>query len=592
MKVFNNDNTDSNKVLVAQLETMFPQIKFVLVGVIGLTSIVISIFWDRVDTFTIIIWASANALVILSRVCFIIYSKKNLNLNNARVHAFFFALGSLMIGFIWSAACFLFLDFSDTISVIVMVTVLTGTAAGALVTFSAYLPAFYLYSISVLGPLAWLLINQSVSEITQLGYIIILFWISLIGYSHTINRNLQQFILMRFENVGLLQDLTKQLDISEQANIDKSRYLAATSHDLRQPLHALQLFLGNLGSLVNPAPQQFLIAKSIAASSTLNKLLSALMDVSRLDSGEVALDMQSVLLDEFISEIAQEFQIECQQKGIELAVSTMPINVVSDPLLLGRCLRNLLSNAIAHSGAKQISTFCKIESDNRVTIQIIDNGVGIKHSEIDNVFSEFYQLKNPERDRNKGLGLGLAIVKKLTTLMGHQLSLTSVENNGCTFSIQLSGSEAPLITSLLSEQSIDISGAFILVVDDDPDICQAMSITLKRWGCEVLISSSTEELIDELNLLEYSAPDVVIADYRLRDHLTGFDTIKQVRAFFDDSIPAIIMSGDTEETVSRGSAGLLYHYQQKPISLPDLKMLIQKVTRADCSEALKQGQSH
>ena len=580
--VFNTDNNnDTNKVLVGQLETMFPQIKFLLVAVIGLTSILVNIFWDKVDTLTIMIWVSANALVILSRVCFIIYSKRNLNLNNAKIHAFFFALGSLMIGFIWSAASFIFLDFNDPISVIVMVTVLTGTSAGALVTFSAYLPAFYLYNTCVLGPLAWLLINQPVSELTQLGYIIIVFWASLIGYSHAINRNLQQFILMRFENVGLLKNLTKQLDISEQASVDKSRYLAATSHDLRQPLHALQLFLGNLGSLVNPAPQQFLIAKSIAASNTLNRLLSALMDVSRLDSGEVALDMQPVLLDEFISEIAQEFQIECEQNGIDLAVSTMPINVVSDPLLLGRCLRNLLSNAIAHAAAKKISIICKIEPDNQVIIQIVDDGVGIKYSELDNVFSEFYQLKNPERDRNKGLGLGLAIVKKLTTLMDHQLSLSSVESNGCTFSIQLSGSEAPLITSLLSDQTIDISGVFIVVVDDDPDICEAMSITLKRWGCEVIICNSTQELIDEFNHLKYSAPDVIIADYRLRDNLTGVDTIKQVRAFFDDHIPAIIMSGDAGETVIKESAGLLCHYQQKPISLPDLKKLIKEVTSAD-----------
>ena len=580
--VFNTDNNnDTNKVLVGQLETMFPQIKFLLVAVIGLTSILVNIFWDKVDTLTIMIWVSANALVILSRVCFIIYSKRNLNLNNAKIHAFFFALGSLMIGFIWSAASFIFLDFNDPISVIVMVTVLTGTSAGALVTFSAYLPAFYLYNTCVLGPLAWLLINQPVSELTQLGYIIIVFWASLIGYSHAINRNLQQFILMRFENVGLLKNLTKQLDISEQASVDKSRYLAATSHDLRQPLHALQLFLGNLGSLVNPAPQQFLIAKSIAASTTLNRLLSALMDVSRLDSGEVALDMQPVLLDEFISEIAQEFQIECEQNGIDLAVSTMPINVVSDPLLLGRCLRNLLSNAIAHAAAKKISIICKKEPDNQVIIQIVDDGVGIKYSELDNVFSEFYQLKNPERDRNKGLGLGLAIVKKLTTLMDHQLSLSSVESNGCTFSIQLSGSEAPLITSLLSDQTIDISGVFIVVVDDDPDICEAMSITLKRWGCEVIICNSTQELIDEFNHLKYSAPDVIIADYRLRDNLTGVDTIKQVRAFFDDHIPAIIMSGDAGETVIKESAGLLCHYQQKPISLPDLKKLIKEVTSAD-----------
>ena len=569
--LFDNKN---NKVLVAQLETMYSQVKFLILAVIGLSCIVLNIFWERVDTFTIVVWTCANALVIISRVIFIIYSKNNLNLNNAKVHAVIFALGSLMIGFIWSAASFIFLDTKDPISLIVMVTVLLGSAAGAIVTFSAYLPAFYLYSTSVLWPLAWLLIDQDNNEITQLGYLVIIFWMALIGYSHTINKNLQQFIVMRFQNEGLLKDLQKQLNIAEQANIDKSRYLAATSHDLRQPLHALQLFLGNLASLPNPDPQQFLITKSITAGAALNSLLSALMDVSRLDSGEVVVEKHPVILDELISDIAQEFQIQSDTNNVTLTVSTMPISVFTDPLLLGRCLRNLLSNAFAHSEANQISIITTLEPNNQALIQIIDNGVGIKQNEVDNVFSEFYQLKNPERNRNKGLGLGLAIVKKLTTLMEHQLSLTSVEKSGCTFSIQLPCAETFVPALSLPDDTLDISGTFIVIVDDAPDICEAMSITLKGWGCEVIISKSTQELIDEFNRVKYPVPEVIIADYRLQDNLIGIETIDKVRSLFNCNIPAILISGDSREIIAKENPQIDCHYQQKPVSLPELKALI------------------
>ncbi|NQZ33437.1 MAG: response regulator [Oceanospirillaceae bacterium] len=572
---------NNNSVLVAQLETMYPQVKFLFMGVAALTLVIVNIFWDKVELITLISWASISTLLIIIRAFFLIYSKNNLNLNNARMHASLFALGSLISGFIWASASFIFLDINNTISLIVIVTLLMGSTAGALVTLSAYLPAFYGYSISVLIPLAWLLIDQPRSEIAQIGYLVVIYLMALIGYSHAVNRNLKQFIALRFNNQVLLKDLTKQRDIAEQANIEKSRYLAATSHDLRQPLHALQLYLGNLETLDNTSQQQLLITKSITAGTTLNKLLSALMDVSRLDSGEVALNMQSVALEDIIGEIAQEFQPKAELHDIQFLVTPLAVNVFSDPLLLGRCIRNLVDNAFAHANAQKIIINTSLEAQNLVKISINDNGIGIKESEKDSVFSEFYQLKNPERDRNKGLGLGLAIVKKLTKLMGHELQLTCAEGQGSQFSITLAASDLLPSSKLIPAENLDVSGLFVVMVDDDPDICEGMSLTLKRWGCEVIICNDTQQLIDELNRLNYTAPDIIIADYRLRENLTGVETIKQVRALFNQEIPAILMSGDTGETVIKESAGIKCLYQQKPVSVPDLKQLIVQMTNSD-----------
>jgi len=567
------------QILVAQLQTMYPQVKFLFMGIMALTVVILNVFWDKIPLITLISWAGANLILIILRSFFLIYSENNLNLNNVRIHALIFALGSLSSGFIWASASYIFLDVDNNISLIIIVTLLLGSTAGALVTLSAYLPAFYAYSCTVLIPLAWLLITQGSPEIIQIGILVGIYLVALIGYSHAVNKNLKQFIALRFKNETLLQDFRVQRDLAEQANIEKSRYLAATSHDLRQPLHALQLYLGNLSTLNNSEQQQQLIKKSVAAGSTLNNLLTSLMDVSRLDSGELELNMRSVNLELLIADIAEEFQAIAERSGIQLTVCALPVNAFTDAMLLSRCIRNLLANAFAHASASAISIATTIHHEKQLKISIKDNGTGIKHSEKVNIFSEFYQLNNPERDKNKGLGLGLAIVKKLAVLMGHTIELETAEGAGCEFSIYLNASNLLPTKKLKSEPNIDLSGIFVVIVDDNPEICEGMALTFKNWNCEVLVAQNTQTLLGELQRLNYPAPDIIIADYRLRDNKTGVETIKRAREKFGFEIPAILVSGDTGETLIRESAGVNCHYLQKPVPPAHFKQVISSMIK-------------
>jgi signal transduction histidine kinase len=240
-----------NKILFAQLQSLYPQVKFLFLGVAALTFVLLDIFWGKVDKSLLIGWALISTLIITCRSYFVIYSIKYLSHKNAHIHAYIFALGCLASGITWAFTSFIFLKPEETVSLIVVVTLLLGSTAGSLVTLSAYLPAFYAYNVSILIPLAWVLIAQSNPDITWIGVLVIVFLIAMIGYSHSVNRSIKQYISLRFHNESLLEEAKKQRDIAETANREKSQYLAATSHDLRQPLHALQLYLANLKRLMN-----------------------------------------------------------------------------------------------------------------------------------------------------------------------------------------------------------------------------------------------------------------------------------------------------------------------------------------------------
>ena len=570
-------NKKNNKVLIAQLESMYPQVKFLFIGVASLTFVLLYVFWNKVEASLLFSWAIASTLVIVIRAAFVVYSMKFLNEQNAHIHALIFAIGCLASGLIWALTSFLFLNTQDTISLIVVVILLLGSTAGSLVTLSAYLPAFYAYNVSILSPLAWVLIGQDNPDIVWIGILVVVFLIAMIGYSHSVNRSLKLYISLRFSNEELLIETREQRDIAEKANIEKSRYLAATSHDLRQPLHALQLYLSNLELLQTTSEQKLLMSKSISTSDNLHKLLSALMDVSRLDSGDVEVNICSNDLGTLVNNLAEEFIPLAQSKHIKLSIDSPHLYAYTDAVLLTRCLRNLVCNAFDHAQASQIDISIKNIDEKHLEICVSDNGLGISHLEKDNIFSEFYQLKNPERDRTKGLGLGLAIVKKLTVLLNHSLNLTTQLGAGCQFSIIMERSSLLPVADKNSTDDIDLSGMFVVVVDDDPDICDAMGMTLKQWDCEIIISNSTQALLDELGRLNYTAPDIIIADYRLKNNKTGLETIESVREYFKCNIPGILVSGDTSPAILNAVESLSCNFQHKPVSAAKLKQAIQSI---------------
>jgi CheY-like chemotaxis protein/anti-sigma regulatory factor (Ser/Thr protein kinase) len=358
--------------------------------------------------------------------------------------------------------------------------------------------------------------------------------------------------------------------------------LAATSHDLRQPLYALDLYLGALRTELRNSNQFELLDKVQISSKTLADLLNALMDVSKLDSGGVKINAEYFDLMDVLLAICIEYEQQAKDKGIEIKASLGEALVSTDPILLGRILRNLICNAINHNENCRLIVSTSL-SNGKVKVDIIDSGKGISVIELNNIFSEFYQLNNPERDRNKGLGLGLAIVKRLADLLSIDIEVESEVDKGTRFSLTLALAIDKRKISRLkiidSVDNIDLAGLFIIVIDDEKTVRDATKKLLRNWGCEVLSVSSQLELMTTLSQDNYPTPDLVISDYRLADKKNGLVAVRAVYDYFMVEIPALIVTGDSSKKIVSEITASKYALLLKPVSSQTLRGQIERMLK-------------
>jgi two-component system, sensor histidine kinase len=554
-----------------QIRALYRQVPFMLLGLLGVMGFVGFFFWNSVDRQVLISWLLINLLLTVARVLlFKLFQRLQPKGRVVVKWGLLFALSSVLSGIIWGMIVFVFMNLDDVMSVLLVVLVITSISSASLVALSVFLPAFFGFSLPILLPLVITLINQPEDVFTLMGYLIVVFVVANVGFSFIVNRNISESIRLRFENLGMLENLRVQKNIAEKANTDKSRFLAATSHDLRQPLHAMDLYLGALKNLLTSEEQTQLLDKSLQSSAALSELLAALMDVSRLDAGDVMVDRRAVNIDALMQAICDEYREEASQQGISFAFQSSNLLVDSDVLMLGRMLRNLVNNACTHSAGSKISLKAE-KMDEQVYVTVYDNGRGIPEEELQQVFSEFYQLSNPERDRNKGLGLGLAIVKRLANLLHHDLQLESAVGEGCYFKLCLpyAGVATGLDLDISEQEEMDVSGLFVILIDDEAEIRNAMRTLLLQWGCELLVADGLYSLQQELEAQNYPKPDVLLCDYRLRENQTGFGVVAAMRKHFNAKLPALIISGDTDKAVEEKAIEQDCEILHKPVQ-PDV----------------------
>ncbi|MFK7891858.1 MAG: ATP-binding protein [Granulosicoccus sp.] len=338
-----------------------------------------------------------------------------------------------------------------------------------------------------------------------------------------------------------------KLNTGDEERQALNRLVAAASHDLRQPLHALGLYLGALESHVGSYQGQLILQNSFRSTEALNHLLNSMLDLSKLDAGIIEVNLAHVRLNTVFFKLRQTFEPDAEQRGLKLDVEETDVVVHSDPVLLERILGNLVSNALAYTDQGTVSIRAWL-AEERVQIVIADTGHGIPDAEQNRIFEEYYQLHNSERDRTKGLGLGLSIVKRLTRLLDIELSLKSAPASGSTFTLGvLAGSRElcdQLPASALNQTDTNLIGLSILVIDDETDVREGMSALLEQFGAEVISLDSAESSLKYL--IEHQwVPDLIIADYRLRDNEKGDMAIEQIREEVNEDVPAMIITGDT-----------------------------------------------
>jgi len=532
------------------------------------------VMWFHIDHAALFSWGALAFSVIVVRVVVILaYRRQKPVAADAPRWGRYFTYLSFGHGITWGLAGFvLFVPNSVSLQIFLLFIILTiavGSIAMHAYWFESYyallVPLFSMLSISLM------LSGDEAYQGLALGIIpaglVILFHIA-----KNANIDTHASIRLRFENLDLIEQLRTEKDKAEAASRDKTRFLASASHDLRQPVHALSLFTHALRQELKEDTALALLDDMGRSIEALNQLLVSLLDISKLDAGIVKPDKTHFDLQNLTEVLETEYAPQAQAKGLSFRVEAQGELIVhSDRALLETMLRNLISNALRYTNSGGITVqFAKHGKEVRAEVR--DTGIGIAPEQHEDIFREFYQITNPERDRSKGLGLGLAIVKRLAALLGHRMELDSQLGQGACFSILMpEGERAAMarpeaLPPYLGQRDID--GMRVLVIDDEVAVREGMQAVLQGWGCETILAASEDEALEKLQNSE--PPHAIISDYRLRDGKNGAQAIESLRSQFGYAIPAMIVTGDTDPERLReaqASGNALMHKPTQPAKL-------------------------
>jgi two-component system, sensor histidine kinase len=521
-----------------------------------------------------------------------------------------YAAGSFVSGLIWgSAGLVLGLDGSTSFQALVYL-ILFGMATASVSVISSYAPALFAFVIPTMLPAIVVTALRGGATDFVTAAVGLLFLLVTLRFGWLLNRRLVEAYRAGYENADLVQELSAQKraadaarDEAERATQQKSalveeltvqksaaedaraeaesaaqsraRFLAAASHDLRQPLHALGLLVGALSEKIRFPDVRRIVDNMENSVHALDELFNALLDISKLDAGVIQPRLANVPLQNILDRLKADFGPSAAEKELRFTVRACRHVAYSDAILLQRIVRNLVSNAVRHTERGGVVVGCR-RRGNHIVIEVWDTGPGIPTQEQTRIFDEFYQLRNPERDRNKGLGLGLAIVRRLVDLLGYKLDVVSRVGRGSCFKIELpvGRSEAMLEDDppVLPARAMPLAGARIFVIDDESAIRDSMELVLTQWGCEVTTAASAEEALERLDA--DARVDLIIADYRLRDNAVGTDAIDKLQAKLRREIPSILITGDTGPDRLREAQATGVRLLHKPVPPARLRAAI------------------
>jgi len=457
-------------------------------------------------------------------------------------------VASLAAGMLWGlGALFLFPDGLVLYQIVFPVAVVF-MAVAAMFSYAPHNPTFLAFMVPATVP-------SMLGLALEGGAVQIAFAIGLANLCMVVlwsrvqfNRMFVETMRLRFENVELVAQLTDQKETAEAANLAKSRFLAAASHDLRQPIHALNLYLGAFAQIQLPRQAGSLLTKVRQCAHIMDEMFRTLLDISKLDAGAVKTQVCTFALAPMLARAKLEFEPQARVKGLKLRVVRSSAYVRSDPALVERILRNLISNAIRYTERGGVVIGCRSHRG-AIRVCVYDTGVGIEPAEQSLVFEEFYQVGNKERDRSKGLGLGLAIVERLARLLNAPVTLRSRAGRGSLFAFDLQPGEAgerpALVPHRTGGRRRDLAGTLVAVIDDEELILDAAQTLLAQWNCTVIAASSGHDALRQL-ADSPRPPDVLICDYRLRDDENGIGVVEAIRNEFNAEIPALLITGDTD----------------------------------------------
>jgi len=380
-----------------------------------------------------------------------------------------------------------------------------------------------------------------------------------------------------------LEQARAQADASHQS---KTRFLAAASHDLLQPLNAAKLFstaLSQRQATLQQDPQSVELSTHLDASLTnAEQLISDLIEVSKLDGGSLKPNQKHFKVAPLLDQLASEFNVLCQNKHLTFSLKCSRSTLFSDPAMLRRVLQNFLTNAIRYTAKGKVVLGCRRHAKG-LEIQVWDTGFGIPQERLDDIFVEFKRLETGPHAQQNGIGLGLAIAQRTANTLGHELRVNSSYGEGSMFSITVPWGDADLVKATTSKNNVtanhqQLEGSIVLVIDNEPAILQGMQAMMQQWGCKVYCAASSTEAQNLVGTLAKSdEPNLILADYHLDGSLLGTDAIADIRLALHNEIPAIVITADRspqmKKTVAEAGFGLIH----KPLKPAVLRKLINRL---------------
>jgi two-component system CheB/CheR fusion protein len=395
-------------------------------------------------------------------------------------------------------------------------------------------------------------------------------------------------VVISYHDITQQKHAAKSLEtarhLAEMSNAKKSEFLAAASHDLRQPLQTLLLLHGLLEPIVTDDKAKKLVARIGMTLASMSSMLDVLLDINRIDAGVIKVGKAEFEIGDLLKRLGYEFTYHAEAKNLEFRVVACRSHIVSDPALLEQMLRNLLANALKFTKDGKILLGCR-RNGTKLRIQIWDTGVGIDNREIDTIFNEYHQLDAADGDADhRGLGLGLAIVKRMVNLLGHRIDVASHVNKGTVFSLEVDLAEGgddrdavvPAASSLVPEGALPAASYNILLIEDEPDILELFERSFRDAGHMVRTARNSASATRMLAAAT-APPDIIIADYNLTDRTNGLRLALTFREKFGHDIPIIILTGDIATNTLRRIAQEGCMHIHKPVAPRDLEQAIRRL---------------
>ena len=368
---------------------------------------------------------------------------------------------------------------------------------------------------------------------------------------------------------------------AERANKAKSVFLASASHDLRQPLNAMQMYIAALQSKVKDKEILRIIEDINSVSISTARLLNALLDVSELEVGAIKPRHEIFSVNNILISIFQSFLPLAKDKELDFRIVPSSLYVESDPALLERILGNFMSNAIRYTDKGSVLIGCR-RKGSEVSIEVWDTGCGISDDQMSLIYEDFYQVENKERDRGKGLGLGLALAKRLSDSLDHKIDSKSSLGRGSCFSVRVDLAENKADTNQdeIFMNIMNLSGINILLIEDDIDVLKATKQLLESWGCNVKTARNKDEVMNLIKEDPYKNPDIILADNRLPGDASGIDITYLIQEKLQTSIPCVIMTGDVERSHVQGIIDQGFPVLLKPIQPAKFRAMLSHLIQA------------